>query len=178
MYKISLQSNVRLSDGRLMIERITQEYSDAIVNEATRQFARTLVAFSQLSKDDVQSSVDGRFIEVWIDNRKYGWVSHGTNVGKPPYTIKAKPGKVLTIRGYDAGSRSGIIDTRQGRYTGDVRYASEVKHPGIAPREFDVQIHEELLNYIQSSAGKRALSKAIEESLGDKNKRTVKLRFS
>jgi len=68
----------------------------------------------------------------------YNWVNEGTNVGKPRYPIRPHnpPSALAFPSQFIPKTFPGIIGSGAGFSGGETRYAKEVLHPGVEPRDF------------------------------------------
>ena len=102
----------------------------------------------------------GVSVSVDTDNEIYGFVHEGTG----PHIIKPKKAKRLRFQGtYTAKTVPGVIQSRSGGPSGEVRFAGIVQHPGIKGRFFSKPIKKKWGPFMSRQV-ERALAKATKAS--------------
>lgn len=78
-------------------------------------------------------------VRCWTGSARYAYVNNGT----PAHTITPKRGPLLWFRpGYKAGTKPRVLSSSKPSRFGDYVSAHRVNHPGITPRDFDVEVAE------------------------------------
>ena len=85
-----------------------------------------------------QVGADKISVATETDDKIYGWVNDGTNVGKPPYPIRPHnpPFALAYNKSFIPKTFPGIIGSGVGYSGGGRVLAKEVLHPGVEPRDF------------------------------------------
>lgn len=80
-------------------------------------------------------------VSVRTSSARYAYVNNGT----PAHIITPKRHGMLRFRpGYVAGTKPRVLSSRKPSRFGDYVSSWRVNHPGIAPRDFDVEIAEQI----------------------------------
>ena len=78
---------------------------------------------------------------VFTRSSVYAYVNNGT----PPHIITPRRRGMLRFQaGYRAGTQPRVLSSRRPQRFGDIVGAGRVNHPGIEPRDFDVEVAEEI----------------------------------
>lgn len=91
--------------------------------------------------------LDSITVATETDDKVYGWVSRGTRVGKGPYEIPKVPGvkRLAYPSQFIPKTFPGITGSGVGFSGGPTRFATQVLHPGVEPRDFEGHIGDKNL---------------------------------
>lgn len=149
--------------SKTMTAEIAKATTDTL-NTMKHDFERTVRGWNTrvifTTQKSLKVSGDSLRGSVGTDNKIYGYVNNGTRA----HIIRPKRAKALRFRtGYRPKTQfRTLISKSGGGAYGPYAYAQVVRHPGTAPREFDVTIAD-----MRQPDYEQAVRKAIMKAVSD-----------
>lgn len=152
-----------------VFQREFEKTAHEVVDEQTQDFAKTTRTFDH--KPGFSKTVKARTSRIVMttetDDENYRRIVRGT----PPHTIRAVNAPVLHFKGtFKAKTKSRVIASYKGSQSGPDIFATEVHHPGTAPRDFDLELADRWSGKKRRNGGNlktkynEALSRAVKAS--------------
>jgi hypothetical protein len=144
MARIEIKIDKRLRDTQTRINRALREARDELANETREMHLATTATWSRKPNFSIKKHKNGFEIRVTGANAKiWRFVSDGTRA----HYIRPRRAKLLRFQsGYSAKTTPNVIGSSAGGAFGANVFASQVRHPGTRPRNFEKIIRRDAQN--------------------------------